>query len=76
MKSNKDMVNYINYSNKSILSLLKENEVSTWVVCGLPEYSSGRFCRLESGIETRNKYDDFIHYLVKTGYQDKIKFSH
>ena len=29
MKSNKDMVNYINYSNKSILSLLKENEVST-----------------------------------------------
>lgn len=74
MKSNKDMVNYINCSNKSILSLLKDNAVSTWVACGLPEYSSGRFCRLESGIATRDKYDDFINYLVKTGYQDKIKF--
>ena len=74
MKSNKDMVNYINYSNKSILLLLKDNEVSTWVACGLPKYSNERFCRLKSGIATRNKYDDFINYLVKTGYQDKIKF--
>lgn len=74
MKSNKDMVNYINHSNKSILSLLKENEVSTWVACGLPEYSSERFCRLQGSIATRNRYDDFINYLVKMGYQDKIKF--
>lgn len=74
MKSNKEMVHYIKHSNKTISELLSENEVSTWVMCGFPEYSSSRYIRLENGVHTRNKYDDFIFYLVSYGLADKIKF--